>query len=175
MKKIVFYLFVLGAVSIKAQTNQPTAELDDDGNLVGIANQENFYVEPFSEWFDVYYEEYTVNNTVIEALKPLLNNIKIKAFMGTWCEDSHQQTPAFYKILDAVNFDDQNLVLTCLNREKKTPDNLQEGFNIERVPTFIFYKDGKELGRIVEYPRESLEEDMLKIMSGEPYKHSYEE
>jgi len=29
------------------------------------------------------------------------------------------------------------------------------------------------LGRIVEYPIESLEQDMLKILQGKPYKHAY--
>ena len=60
------------------------------------------------------------------------------------------------------------------NRSKKTPNNLQHGFNIKRVPTFIFYKKGKEIGRYVEYARESLEKDLLKIVSGEPYRHSYD-
>ncbi|NEW80631.1 MAG: thioredoxin, partial [Gelidibacter sp.] len=41
--------------------------------------------------------------------------------------------------------------------------------------TFIIYKDDKEIGRFVEYPRESVEADLLKIVSGLPYKHSYEE
>jgi hypothetical protein len=43
------------------------------------------------------------------------------------------------------------------------------------VPTFIFMKDGQELGRIVEYPLESLEKDMAKILSGVDYKHAYAE
>jgi hypothetical protein len=46
--------------------------------------------------------------------------------------------------------------------------------NIFKVPTFIFYKDGKEIGRYVEYARVSLEKDILKIVSGLPYKHSYD-
>ena len=37
-----------------------------------------------------------------------------------------------------------------------------------------FYKDGKEIGRYVEYARVSLEKDILKIVSGLPYKHSYD-
>jgi len=94
--------------------------------------------------------------------------------MGTWCGDSKEQTPIFYKILDAANFNYNNLQLIAVNRGKSTPDNLQEGLNIERVPTFIFYKKGKEIGRFVEFPQETVEADMLKIVSGEPYKHSYE-
>ena len=74
-----------------------------------------------------------------------------------------------------MNFNYKNLELVAVDRSKKTPDNLQEGFNIIRVPTFIFYKNGEEIGRFVEYPRETVEEDILKIVSGEPYKHSYEE
>ena len=95
--------------------------------------------------------------------------------MGTWCGDSQEQTPVFYKILDAADFNYKNLQMVSVDRSKKTPDNLQEGFNIIRVPTFIFYKKGKEIGRFVEYPRESVEADMLKIVSGAAYKHSYED
>ena len=36
-------------------------------------------------------------------------------------------------------------------------------------------KDDQELGRMVEYPLESLEKDMVKILSGEDYKHAYAE
>ena len=64
--------------------------------------------------------------------------------------------------------------MITVNRGKRTPDNLQKGFNIKRVPTFIFYKKGKEIGRYVEFPRTSLEKDILTIVSGKPYKHSYE-
>jgi thiol-disulfide isomerase/thioredoxin len=95
--------------------------------------------------------------------------------MGTWCEDSQLETPRFYKLLDSLKFDPNKLTMITVNRAKKTPDNLQEGLNIFRVPTFIFYKKNKEIGRFVEYPRETLENDILKIVSGQPYKHSYEE
>jgi thioredoxin-related protein len=79
-----------------------------------------------------------------------------------------------YKILELANFNFKNLELVTVNRSKKTPDNLQNGFDIKKVPTFIFYKKGEEIGRYVEYARETLEEDVLKIVSGEAYKHSYD-
>jgi thiol-disulfide isomerase/thioredoxin len=95
--------------------------------------------------------------------------------MGTWCSDSQEQTPVFYKVMDACDFNEELIEVIGVNDTKTTPDNLQEGFDLERVPTFIFYKDGIEIGRIVEYPQETMEADMLKIVSGQPYKHSYEE
>ena len=53
---------------------------------------------------------------------------------------------------------------------------LEEGFNILRVPTFIFYKDGKEIGRFVEHAIDgsTIEDDILKIVSGQPYTHPYQ-
>ena len=103
-----------------------------------------------------------------------MKGIKIKGFLGTWCGDSRREIPRFFKILDQAGFKFNNLELIAVNRNKKTPDNLQEGFNIIRVPTFIFYKQGKEIGRYVEYAKESLEKDMLQIISEKPYKHAYE-
>jgi len=175
MKKILLLFLVFVTISCAAQKKEANAVIDEAGNLVGIANKDNFLKEPFNEWYTYNYEEYVSDEEIIDKLQPLLIEVTIKAFMGTWCGDSQEQTPVFYKILDEAEFDYNNLELVAVNRSKATPDNLQEGFNIERVPTFIFYKNGIEIGRFVEYPRESVEADILKIVSGEPYKHSYEE
>ncbi|MDO9038525.1 MAG: thioredoxin family protein [Lutibacter sp.] len=161
-------------MSCSAQKNEVTAVKDPSGNLIGIANKESFLEEPFSAWFKQNYATYETDKEVMKKLTPLLKNITIKGFMGTWCGDSQEQTPVLYKILDEAKFNYNNLELITVNRSKVTPDNLQAGFNIERVPTFIIYKDDKEIGRFVEYPRESVEADLLKIVSGQPYKHSYE-
>ncbi len=151
-----------------------TAVKDTKGNLVGIADKASFNQEPYTTWFTKNYDNYTPDASVIANLKPHLKGIKIKGFMGTWCGDSKRETPKFYKLLDTANFNENNIEMITVNRSKRTPDNLQEGFDLKRVPTFIFYKDGKEIGRFVEYPRETIEKDFLKIVSGLNYKHSYE-
>lgn len=151
-----------------------TAEKNDRGYLIGIANKESFADEAYTSWFDSRYEEYETDKEVIEQLKGEINNYTIKGFMGTWCGDSKRETPRFYKILDETGFNQDYFELITVGRNKKTPDNLQEGYDLLRVPTFIFFKDGKEVGRYVEYPRETIEKDILKIVSGKPYKHSYD-
>jgi len=174
MKKIILCFVVLATISCKVQKQETKVIKDKSGNLIGVVEKNHFLQEPFKGWFNFNYDDYTSNKNVIEQLKPLLKKVKIKAFMGTWCGDSKEQTPVFYKILDEAGFDYKNLELIAVDRSKKTPDNLQEGLDIIRVPTFIFYKNDKEIGRFVEYPRESVEEDILKIISSKPYKHSYE-
>ena len=174
MKNVFYFILILSTVSCSAQKNTVTAVKDEAGNLVGIANKESFLAEPFNAWFTPNYTSYETDKEVMAKLTPLLKDITIKGFMGTWCGDSQDQTPVLYKILDEAGFNYNQLEIITVNRSKVTPDNLQEGLNIERVPTFIVYKNSKEIGRFVEYPRESVEADLLKIVSGQPYKHSYE-
>ena len=177
MKKIFLNLMLIATIGCTAQKKEVNAMKDEAGNLVGIADKNNFLnEEEFNEWFTPNYEDYSTDKNVIEKLKNVINkDISIKAFMGTWCGDSQDQTPVFYKVLDEAGFEYSNLEMITVNRSKQTPDNLQEGFNIDRVPTFIFFKNGKEIGRIVEFPRDTIETDFLKIVSGELYKHSYED
>lgn len=158
-----------------AQKKESAPTKDSEGNLIGYAHKADFLAASYNYWFTPNYKHYKVDEKLVSKIKPLLKNVTIKAFMGTWCSDSKEQTPALYKILDAANFNYKNLKLVAVDRDKKTPDSLQKGYNIHYVPTFIFYKKGKELGRFVEYPQETIEKDMLKILSGEPYKHSYQD
>ncbi|QOD60172.1 thioredoxin family protein [Polaribacter haliotis] len=173
MKKIFTIVCAILLISCNAQ-QEITAAKNKSGDLIGFANKESFMQAPYNSWFTQKFDNYTPDEATIEALKKELKGYKIKGFMGTWCGDSKRETPHFYKILEQANFNFKNLDLVTVNRSKKTPDNLQEGLDIKRVPTFIFYKDGKEVGRYVEYARESLEKDILKIVSRQPYKHSYD-
>ena len=159
---------------VQIATREITAKKDEKGYLIGVANKESFEDDAFKGWFESRYSEYNTDEETIEKLTEALEGVTIKGFMATWCGDSKRETPRFYKILDETGYDQNDFELITVNRSKKTPDNLQEGFNVLRVPTFIFYKDGEEIGRYVEYPRETLEKDILKIVTGQPYKHSYD-
>lgn len=175
MKKII-YLFVTLLIVSCASAPKNIAIKNENGNLVGIATKKDFQQEPYgSEWFNDFYSYYETDKGTVEKLKPYLKGIKIKGFMGTWCGDSKREIPNFYKILDEAEFDYKNLELVTVNRQKKA-NGLEDGFDVIRVPTFIFYKDRKEVGRFVEHAVEdsTVEEDFLKILSGQEYKHPYQ-
>ncbi|SDW37869.1 Thiol-disulfide isomerase or thioredoxin [Lutibacter oricola] len=175
MKNLLLLSLLTLLISCKIQKKTTKATTNNDGDLIGIAIKSNFLVEPHKDWFDFSYNDYTPNKEIIKQLKPLINSVKIKTFMGTWCGDSQEQIPVFYKVLEATEFNFNNLEMVTVNRKKKAPKSLQKGFNIIRVPTIIIFKNNEEIGRLVEYPRETIEADLLKIISGKPYKHSYEE
>ena len=93
-----------------------------------------------------------------------MRNIDITIVMGSWCSDSQWHVPDFYKILDKINYPSDKVTLIAVNEDKKTEEDEIDTLNIKLVPSFIFYRDGSELGRIVESPEKSLEVDMLGIL-----------
>jgi thiol-disulfide isomerase/thioredoxin len=164
------FLFVLFTGTIISAQKAP----DRNGNLVGFLKKIDFQQAPFHTWFDKEYEDYQPKQSVVNKIKKELEGIDIKIFMGSWCHDSHREIPRFFKLMQLTDFDvQQHLEIIGLTRGKKTPDNLQQGFDIQHTPTFIFYRDGKEIGRYIEHSRQSMEKDFLKILKGKPYKHSY--
>ena len=137
--------------------------------LIGECNRDAFTMEPFQEWYDFEYEEYTPDKSVIEKVSKYVNDILlVKIVMGSWCSDSQREVPRFYRIMDDVGIPDEKVELISVNRDKVVPGMDISALKIERVPTFIVYDGIKELGRIIETPAETLEEDLLMILSAKP-------
>ena len=117
------------------------------------------------EWKDNYMN-YRVDESFLETLKTKIgDNLKIDVYLGTWCSDSLNNVPKFIKIIDTVGED--NIPVNYYNVERKPSRDVKyyvEDLKVERVPTFIFYRDGKEIGRIIENPKNSLAEDFLEII-----------
>jgi len=149
--------------------------INDNMMLLGKIDRKGLEGKDFEEWFRENYKSYELDSETINAIEPKLKNISIKVFMGTWCSDSQRETPALYRVLDEANFNMKNLEMIAVSHDKNTPNHLEKEMNIQYVPTIIFYKDGKEIGRFVESAQETLEKDMLTILNETGYKHIYEE
>lgn len=168
-------LFACGNEKKQETDSQSETELSAEEELpVLLGKQEITAIKsaPYSSWFMENYK-YSPNQKVLGSLKEALEGKKMTIFMGTWCEDSQRQVPALLNVLDAIKYDTSTINLITVSEEKDTPEGLEEGFDIQFVPTIILYDGDQELGRIVEYPIQTLEEDLLKIAKGEEYNHAY--
>ena len=173
MRTLILFVLFVAPLTVWAQQKETISQKREDHE--GIKTKADLKALPHSKWFYESYNAYTLDSKVVKKLQNHKEGITIKVFMNVWCHDSHREVPQLYKLLEAIDFDERNLEMIALNRVKKAPGNPQQGYNIKRTPTLIFFKNGKEIGRYVEKPRKSLEKDMLKIMSGKGYKHSYAE
>ncbi len=162
--KILFLIIVFALNSfVCAQTNYEIQTDEKTGKemIVGIYTRD-ILLSP--EWEDEYLN-YSIDAIAADEIIPLIENIKIKIVGATWCSDSREQIPRFYKILDYLAFPEENVELIFVNRNKDGLADEATGLGIELVPTFIFYKNDSELGRIIETPYERLELDMLSILN----------
>jgi hypothetical protein len=118
----------------------------------------------FNNTWTTEYNNYQPDYETLDSLEGKLDDVKIKIVFRSTCSDSREQLPRLFKILNELNYNVNTITLIGVNREKLGLSNEVDGLDIEFVPTIIFYKDGSEIGRIVETPAESLEKDLLKIL-----------
>lgn len=170
MKKITLLLLIF--------ITSLTALAQKTPSLLGSCSTKDFEREPYATWYRPGYENYAPSADVTAQLKKQSpEKFIVKVIFGSWCGDSKREVPRMMKVLHAAGFTDKNIqligVYDSMEVYKQGPNREEKGLHIYRVPTFIVYQKDKEVGRIVEYPIESLERDLLKILSRQPYSHNY--
>jgi hypothetical protein len=135
--------------------------------LFGAISQQQLYFD-FPDW-KAEDESYQPDSSIISQLRKIATPFQVKIFLGTWCPDSRRETPRFFKIIRQAGLTEiGNVEMWAMDRKKKLPDNSAGPWNIERVATFIFIRDNREIGRIVETPDAlTLEENILTILTSE--------
>ncbi|MEN8248442.1 MAG: hypothetical protein ABFS32_05885 [Bacteroidota bacterium] len=171
MKKILLIAVVLAfGCTSEPPLNQETVNYNDETILVGEINWDGLNKEGHKEWFAPGYLDYQVDAETLDYVGENLNDVEVVMFLGTWCSDSQQQVPQFYKILDYVGYDINTMTVYALERKLEprrlvSPGGEEAEYAIELVPTMVFYRDGAEIGRITEYPEKTLEKDLVEIVS----------
>ena len=168
----VLTLFLILSSGCANQSSSPNAQTTDDrivmdaGEkiLLGPMTYTDLQQPLFKSWFDDSYNSYKANGKTVEAMADKMDGITFKVFMGTWCSDSQYYVPGFFKILHYLKYDPSSVEMVAVNNDKNEPESELKGYDIEWVPTIIVYRHGKALGRIVESPDRSLEEDLLKLI-----------
>ncbi len=160
------FLALQSCQSQKIVVNREVETTNDGKMLLGHQTKNQLLKEPYSEWYVKEHDEYALDQkTITELKKEKLNSYNIILVMGTWCEDSHREVPRFFKILEELKYPDGKLTIIAVNRKKEAPNGEEGSFNIQKVPTIIVQKYGKEIGRITESPSTGyLERDLLEIL-----------
>jgi thiol-disulfide isomerase/thioredoxin len=114
--------------------------------------------------FRARYDTVEVNVDLARMIGQLQTGVETLVFFGPWCSDSKREVPHFIKIAEQAGMPTAAIRYYALDRTKESADGLTARHRIERVPTFIFFRDGKEIGRIVELPRSTLEGDIYEIL-----------
>lgn len=163
----------------EAVQNPLSVSSDRTGNpiLLGKTNINALQQPPFSTWFKMNYDAYTLDTACCNLLTTKTKDLSFMLFFGSWCGDSKRNVPVMVKVLDSLKIKGNPCELIAVSNQndmyKKSPSHEEQGKNIVRVPTLIVYRSGREIGRIIESPVETIERDLLAILLGLPYKPNY--
>lgn len=157
--------------------NTEVRNANGDPMLLGHCDMAMLKQGGFQHWFVPGFHTYQPDSSITRLLQPLLKNIFIEIFLGTWCGDSRREVPRMLKMLESSGYDIQKVKLVFVSNAadayKQSPQHEEAGKNIKRVPTMILYNNQTEMGRIIEYPVETLEKDLLRMLKGEKYVPNY--
>ncbi len=172
MRISLLYLFFITLLMVNCKSSELHTETYRNHEiLVGKGKFSDLQKNPYAKWMNKNYKNYKVDSSVVNQLKRNINNFDFEVIMGTWCPDSREQVPVFFAVLKAAGYkNSKNISIIFVPRKYKNYAVVKK-YQLKRVPTIIVYENGQELGRIIEYPMESLEKDLLKIISGKGYKH----
>jgi thiol-disulfide isomerase/thioredoxin len=166
--KIVLFFLMIHCIGIQSLFAQQLNQIITDTTLhtevlIDTCNRDGLTGQVFGVFYQQEYASYSPDAEIIRLIDGKLNDYHLIVVMGSWCGDSQEQVPRFYKVLDQLHFPEDQVSLICVDRKKKTIHADIQPLNIQLVPTFIFYRKGAEAGRIVETPSQTLEKDILNI------------
>lgn len=163
---LIFVLTFLPVLLFSQEINKKIIDprLDEE-ILYGYCDRYGLEKGEFGKIFEEYYKIYEPDRATIDSLKLKKGGVEILIILGTWCSDSQEQVPRFFKILDKIKFSRKSVQMICVSRDKEAGDVETVNYNIQKVPTFIVYRKGREIGRIIETPYTSLERDLLMFFN----------
>lgn len=163
-----FVVFMILTLGLSAQTFNQKVK-DDKLNkevLVGYCDSTGLNQDIFGQYFKTQKETYKPKSSFISKINSFTKNgdYEFVVIFGDWCSDSKLQVGRFDKILDELTIPIDKKKFIAVDRSKSGRQVDVKKYRLQYVPTFIVYKGGLEIGRIVESPDRTLEKDLYNIL-----------
>ncbi len=156
--------FLLAALAVQCSSGYRTETERGETVYIGRVDRALFE-KPEFPWFKSGYTAYSPNSGLLDSVRQSKDSLYAIVFLGTWCPDTQRELPRFLKILDTEKLPLRVLEYHAVDRNKKSGEMLPTAFAIRFVPTFVFMRNGREVGRIVEAPNTTFETDLARMFS----------
>ena len=159
-----YYSFILFFIFLSEIGLSQTSVNTEQNVIVGISEVRILERGLSYRWYKDGYFNYQSNISAVNAIKEMPKDIQFMVFAGTWCEKSQELLPRFYKVLDLAGISRQRVTLCFLDRDKRSPQGIENNYSINTTPVFIILQKGVEIGRITETISQSIEADIADLI-----------
>ncbi len=166
----VFLTVLLFSCATSKQGSTPNYQVFTDTNgskaLKGMINRSLLANDSSFKWFIENGKYGEADASAVAAFQKNGSKISLLVFCGTWCHDSQNLLPKFYKLIDKAGFPESKIVLVAVDKSKIAVQNLHVKYQLKTVPTFIVFVNGKEVGRVEEYGKTGyMEKELGEIVA----------
>jgi hypothetical protein len=116
--------------------------------LLGHVTREQ--LRAYESWKPLFVEPYVPDAAAVATIRAKADGITVLLVVATWCPDSKREVPRFFAIMDGAGIRESQLTMVGVDRTKKDAEGLTDTWGVTRVPTFVFLRNGQEVGRVVE-------------------------
>ncbi len=120
------------------------------------------------------YDEYNLNEDVVEELREIMKGLKVVIFSAGWCGDCKRAMPPMLHLEEKIGLDAMvfgTIKSDPLNQEAQwrvppSPPEINE-WGATAIPWFEFFdSDGNKVATLIEKPKvkDTLEEEILHIL-----------
>jgi len=166
--KYICFSAILVLFTLQAYTQELNKKVLDEKTgteiLIGYCDESALQLGEFGESYSREFKAFTPGDKAMNDLKYKLDDITFTIVLGTWCDDTKEQLGRFTKLLYCLKYDMNRCTFIAVDRTKTAEKVPMEDLKIEKVPTFIVYRNAVEIGRIVETPETSMDYDLVKII-----------
>ena len=122
-------------------------------------------LESYETWKTLRAQDYTPDPAAVQTIGQRGRDVRVLAIVATWCPDSKREVPRFFKIYDQAGLGTDRVTMVGVDRSKKDAEGLTVKYQILRVPTFVFFRGDREIGRVTERAVTTLEQDIAAILT----------
>lgn len=107
---------------------------------------------------------YQPDSAVVAAFAGITEPLEIVAFFGTWCSTCKHDLPGLMATLDRAGNERIRIVYVGVDENVTAPEDWVARCGVHTTPTVVMVANGREVGRVEEEPRTTLEADLAALL-----------
>jgi len=153
---------LLAACNTLSLPHAQAAEAAATGDVYGHIDSETLLAQ--YPQFASEYQRYQPSAEELQQMQQL-KGLQLVVLFGSWCHDSEREVPRLLKLVQQSGVALAAVKLEGVNQQKQHPQNLQTTYGLRYTPTIIVLRDGTELGRVIEQPKQTLAADLASFVN----------
>ena len=143
---------------------QSTTSIASNGKKVlkGKIEMKTLMNDSSAAWFYSGVNNYQPNENMLNYVKDNRGKFNVVAIAGTWEDNSRRLLPALYKVMILAGSPDEQVI--TFGADEKLQTGAPVDYKVKKIPTFIVFREGKEIGRINGDTEDTIESALAKIL-----------